>query len=181
MPNLLPLRQKKELKREYHLRFAAVLLTLFIISCVASITLLLPAYISVSSKKKIIEKEIAEVRQSIELQKGETILALLEEVKSTVKILLPQSVKATTTAELFSSISAERPAGLTIHGFSYQHTKEKDTANLTLVGKAQTREDLITFVKELRTDARFSLVDLPISDLVKSKNLSFTITISGVF
>jgi hypothetical protein len=49
---------------------------------------------------------------------------------------------------------------------------------VVLQGKALTREGLIAFKKNLEQDKRFSGVELPISDLAKSKDIPFALRLS---
>lgn len=178
MPNLLPALQKEQLKKEYYTRVAVVALLLSLFAIVGSVILLLPAYLSVSAKEKAIQEEIAAVQKQIAAEEGEEILSLLGEVRGSVAVLMPTATSSSAT-KLLQFISEKRPSGVVLTGFSYDH--REGGSSLSLIGRALTRDALITFVKELRSDTRFSLVDLPISDLVRSQNLTFTIKIGGSF
>ncbi len=145
-------------------------------------TLLLPSYLSTASKIRDVEGEIGDANRAITQQKGEEILALLDQAAITVTVLSPQPDVVPVT-ELFEQIEKKLPQGVSISGFLYERSRDlkTDKSDISIGGNSATRESLNEFVHRLRDDTRFSVVDLPISDLVKDKNLTFTIKASGTF
>jgi hypothetical protein len=52
---------------------------------------------------------------------------------------------------------------------------------MAVSGKAVSRDALLSFSKALKSNHRFESVDLPVSNLAKSKDIEFSISIKGTF
>jgi Tfp pilus assembly protein PilN len=75
-------------------------------------------------------------------------------------------------SNLFSKISQSMTAGVSI-----QSVATKDYS-IFLVGKSDSRENLVTFKEKLEKDGCFSAVNLPLSDLVAKGNINFQMDMS---
>ena len=84
---------------------------------------------------------------------------------------------------LYSSIINEivknKNSGLTINSFNFSSQGAATSSISTVIqGKASTRESLIQFKTKLTSDPKITNVELPVSDLAKSKNISYSIKLS---
>ena len=74
-------------------------------------------------------------------------------------------------------ILSKKTGSIHIDQFFY-NTVSNATSTLTLGGVSNTRESLVSFVKNLKDSGRFKAVNLPISNLAKDKNINFLINLT---
>lgn len=53
------------------------------------------------------------------------------------------------------------------------------SAEVLIIGKADSRESLIDFKKSLEVEKTFRNIDLPVSDLAKSKDIKFSLRVTA--
>lgn len=73
------------------------------------------------------------------------------------------------------AVLSNKNAGIHLSEVNYSATGSS-TANISISGVSNTREALVTFVKNLKDSNVFRAVDLPVSNLAKDKNIDFSIT-----
>jgi uncharacterized phage-associated protein len=84
----------------------------------------------------------------------------------------------TTHSNIIQNIISHRSKNVTLSSIDISHASGTSTPWAVIVqGKSATREALLDFQKSLEGDQLFSQVELPLSDLAKSKNISFGIRI----
>lgn len=72
-------------------------------------------------------------------------------------------------ARVFYELSALVPEGVFVSGLT---TKDYQ---VSLVGKAKTRDDLLSFQEKIKSSGCFTEVDIPLSNLVSKENVDFQI------
>lgn len=184
MINLLPIEEKDKNRSDYHRRVLSVCLPLSAGVLFVAIVSLSPAYFfSVRSYEKILKES-----QSAEVVSKKTQEA---EMRSTVrkaneKILLLKKPTAKSGAwDIWNEILKKRVPGVSITGFSYdsetissagQRSKELVTG-ASIQGVSESREKILAFVNNLKNNANFKSVDLPISSLVSGTDFYYSINI----
>lgn len=174
MINLLPENNKKQLLTEYHYRVIVVALIAVIAVIIIGITLLVPSYVLSSLQQEASRQTIAGAN-STNVAEHKKLLDQLNAIKRTLKAIdEPQHMPLAPTV-FFTTIVNDKLSAITITSFNYT-LGDKSTASI--VGHANTREDLQAFAEKLKNDPTFSAVNLPISIFAKDKDLSFTITLT---
>ncbi len=178
MFSFLPEQQRKVLVREYRIRLSVVIFSgLFLVLLVATI-LELPAYFF--SKIKMYEvSDIAKMSANDEDAKNVRIA--FEEIYHTnayVGILSKESEPK--LYEGLDKIIKLRGAVL-INSFAISRKEDASSSVMTITGRAPKREDLVNFSKVLKAEPTINVINLPVSDLVKTKDINFNMTISGKF
>lgn len=176
---LLPEKEIKSLKREYRIRL--VIFMLFFVSCsiLTGVIALIPAYYFSYSQEKISLARLAELQNSRQTSGFNDVLKELSASNDLMKQI--KSHKETPSySKLISKIIGYKNSGLTISSFAVTNIENAATTTVSVViqGKSTTRESLIQFKDMLETDPMISNVELPVSDLAKSKNISYSIKIS---
>lgn len=176
---LLPEKEMRSLKREYRTRVFIILL--FFISCgiIIGIISLFPAFIlSYSQGKDSIEK-IETIHKNRESRGIDLISKELSDNYQMIKKLKSENGIAKVSDIIFE-ISKLRPNQISLNSFQIDKTKETATSSISVIiqGKAMARESLIIFKKNLESDKRIIKVELPISDLAKSKNVPFSVRLT---
>ena len=173
MINLIPPTAKKSIKREYIKRVLTVWLLLFSTGFAIIAVFLLPTFMAllgeISALEETAEAGLARVSQ-YDISATELTTA-----SNQAKLLLDRATSSS-PAEVIASIT--NYAGTAVSLTNFQFTNLATIGKLTISGIASTRQDLAIFRDAVSNDDHFSAVDLPISNLIKDKDLLFTMNIS---
>jgi hypothetical protein len=176
--NLLPKTEKDNLKKGLKLRLMIEAMFLLSASFLAGAVMLLPSYfLALGNLSKI---QLAENSLGIKNKNlvSET-LNLPGQIDSRLKFF--QSNLANLSAiDVFYKITNITPDGVKLNSVSFsrdQGYKEKNGTLILISGTAITREALVSFSALLKKTEAFSMVDVPVSNLTKDKNLPFSINI----
>ena len=163
----------KTLRREYRVRFVITLL--FFVSCsvVVGIGALTPAFIfSYSQEKEALEK-VKVLQKSREESGMEDISKELDRTGVYIKKLQSAS-SSPDFSPIISQIIGHKNPGISITSFKFSPDI------IYLGGKAATREGLVEFKKRLESDPGITSVELPVSDLAKSRDITFSLKLSPI-
>lgn len=163
----------RKLRKEYRIRL--LIATFFFISCgvVLGIFALVPAYIyssfQVSDVKSRSEKiQISrEVSGAVQIEKD---LIAMQQIAERVTA----NSNDISYSQTIDRIVSHRTGQVQISSISIKSTAP-GSYEAIIQGKAVTREALIAFRSGLEKDVNFFSVELPLSDLTKSKNVGFSI------
>ena len=173
MINLIPPEGYKMMKREYLLRVGAVYCFLFSVVCVLIGTALIPMYV-------LVRAEINEM--SLESVREQGTAEMLRNVDATITITNSVLSQLTTKERTFlvsaaiDEIQRLAPEGVTFETFYIDGARD-DAEKIQVQGASPTREKLAQLKTLLEASEMFQTVEVPISDLARDVNLSFTITI----
>lgn len=174
--NILPLQEKKFLRRKYKSRLVTVFLNLFSLVGVLSIILLLPSYMLSSSKENIAEERL----ESFNISNPEIVTMDLEKTISDInKKLLFISKNDTNqqiTEKVFGWLLENRPKGVTFSQILYNKRSDGGLV-LDIHGVARDRTVLRNLKLILDKNLDYKEVNLPISNFLEKSDLNFTISI----
>lgn len=172
MSNILPLQQKKDIKKMIYLRYAIVG-TICIGGVVAiAIMLLIPTYILLHKQLAVatVQKNTA-VSQSANRAAEETLTTIQKNIGE-----LENKLVFNTTTPLYETakkIIINPFEGVVINSFDLTQS----TKSLHLVGVARDRATLESFARYLEVQPGVRIVESPLSNFIKSKQLPFTLTV----
>ena len=173
MINLIPPTAKKSIKREYIKRVLTVWLLLFSAGFAILAVFLLPTFVAlrgeISALEETAEVGLARVSQ-FDISATELITA-----NTQAKSLLDRATSSS-PVEVINTLTEYAGTKVTLTNFQFINLAT--LGKLTVSGIASTRQDLALFRDAVGNDVRFSMVDLPISNLIKDKDLLFTMNIS---
>ncbi|MCX6736376.1 MAG: PilN domain-containing protein [Candidatus Parcubacteria bacterium] len=186
MINLLPENEKQRIRKEYHLLVLSVWLPVIFIILIVAISSFLPSFFlsRLQYQKVLAESQTKEVitkqSQVLEMKRN------AKEANTKIALLLKNSTSTESVLSLFREIVESRPGGVYITNFSFDRNagirppKGKKTASPSILvqGRADNRAELLSFVDALNKKKDFSSVDLPLSNLISSTNLSYTLNIA---
>lgn len=170
MINLLPIENKISIKKEYLRRLIAVagLLSLAIIIIAAFLLVFLLF---------LIKKEGNDYGSYLSLeQKHSTFLdeaqvtSFVLDANAKAAAFEENSKKSIKTSEAVKKIIEAKTEGISINYFSFNKNK------VSFGGAAETRNDLILFVDNLKKDPAFRNIDSPLSNFLKESDVRFSIT-----
>jgi hypothetical protein len=167
--NLLPKDTKKNLRNEYVVRMVSMALFLMAAAVGVGAVSLVPTYISISSaldEAKILDEKEGNTTESSPLQELARAAMLLQTLNT--------KLSAEPMTEIMRGIISVHPDGIQITGVTF----DRDPLTFSLQGNATTRDALVTYKKALEGHDRVTHVSSPISDLAKSSDLEFTLTLT---
>jgi hypothetical protein len=173
MFNVLPENLKAEIIKEYRIRLA-VLCAAAIFCCeIFMLATFLPVAIFSVFQERMLRTEVSSLGASQITIDTNAVFAELEKVNKTLDILGSQMYRPPILGVL-NEILKRRGTDINLNHFSFKTNNDSMVINIS--GHAKNRESLVSFVKNLKQSEVFSSVDLPISDLAGSSDISFAIT-----
>lgn len=174
MVNLIPPRAKKSLVIEYWFRVMTVWSFLFGIVAILIILTTLPVYVLISARIDVYQETAAVAEQK--LAAFTSVSEELTRSSQQAQIILSgrNDVSVSEIIQLFERLETD--------GITYSRvniTKEGEgVAPVLLSGQATTRQDLADFRDRLRAESLIKMVDFPISNLTKERNINFSMTVT---
>ncbi len=173
MINLLPKEEKDLLVKMRLIRFVTLSSTfLFYTGIIASIALL-PSYVLSVSK----EKDIVILYEKLQLEESTKESNSLNVVVGDINqklSLLPGDDPKRFSETFFEPIISRKGGAVSITSISYSKNTEGAFVG-RISGVASTRSGLLLFVDELKKIPDFSEVSVPISNLVKDRDIAFSL------
>lgn len=176
MYRLLPQEYVDKLRKQYRLRLVTVFLWFFAIMIIIGAISLFPSYLLLNTQTKDVESRLAEqvkVTKQDDTKDVDTKLAqtseLLKSFDLTGKKLQPSA--------FVQLIVKYKIPGISISTIEISK-KAPGIVSIVVAGDATTREVLSTFRKNIQKDSQIATVILPDSDLAKSKDIRFSMSIT---
>ncbi len=172
---LLPKHDIDILKNEYRIRVFTLLMFFISSTVVAGIIGLIPAYMYSYNQEKDSLKKLTQVKENKESRGIYEVIKNLETAEKLVAKLKDDSP----TIEFSSTLDSVLLHGkglVSVSAFQINTTKSaSSSAEIVIQGKSKSRETLLSFKNNLEQDNRFYDVEMPISDLAKTKDSTYAI------
>ena len=175
MINLLPESEQKKLAREYAARVGIVLAAFLSGVLLLGILFLIPAYLSARAAYDAAMTRLGALDQAAVAKQIETARRANDLDQKLTLLKVPSKLSAATVLE---KLTAKRTLGISITNISYD--RRSMGTKLDVQGVSASREALIGFVKNLKSEQAFAEVYSPVSNLVKDRDINFTISIALV-
>lgn len=161
------------MKREYLFRVGAVYCFLFSVVCVLIGVALIPMYVLVRAEINEMSYEAVREQGTAEMLKNaDATIAITNSVLSQ----LATKERTFLVSVAIDEIQKLAPEGVTFESF-YVDGARDSVEKILVQGASPTREKLAQLKTSLEASEMFQTVEVPISDLARDVNLSFTITI----
>ena len=177
MINLLPQKDKRDINRTIFFRRLFIIFVILNILLFIYIILLFPAFVTISSKESVVNKEFNSLKSSESFTIDQDMNTIIDDTNTKLKIFPDFMRNDTVSEKIFSALLKEKIDSINITHISYTKSEKIDSVspNIQVSGKANSREALFSYAKKLENNGTFSSVDVPISDFVKGKNIEFII------
>lgn len=180
MINLIPIKEKKEIRKDFYYRFLTVFFVMLSFLVFIFLVAISPAYI-ISFEKKV------STSKNLEIQKNKVMPEIDQQAQIAIKDLdarLALLEKARKNKYVFSEkvineIILQKVSGIKINRFFYENDP-LGGRKVNIIGIAQNREQLLLFRQALEEDSLFKNVDLPISNFVKGNNIEFNLNLISI-
>jgi hypothetical protein len=175
MINLIPIEEKKEIRKYFYYRVFTVFFIMLSTCAIIFIISISPSYF-ISLEKKIL------TNKKLEVQKNEVMPEIDQQSLASIKDLdtrLTLLEKARKNKYVFSKylvdeILLQKVPGIKIKRISFINDS-LEGKKVDIFGLAQDREQLISFRRMLENDNSFKDIDLPISNFVKGQDIEFNL------
>lgn len=172
----LPKEYKKTAKKLYYSKVISLYAAGGIFIFVASVPFLLPSYVYVKFEKKSVVEEIKILEQKMSGSKEVDARQFIDLAKNKISKVKESSNKKLFT-EALSRVTNNVSSSISVTEITFERGNESNQIRLS--GVARTRDSLLAFMEVLKTENLFSSVDLPVSNLAKSTNIVFSISITA--
>ena len=175
---LLPYKEIKILRKEYRTRFAISLL--FFVSCGVSVGIasLVPAFILSYTQNREVLGKLETLQKTRESSPANSLVNELS-VSSEIIKRINDNQGGEVYSQLIGRIIEHKRPGITLNSFQMSESEdETSTTTIAIIqGRAVTRDGLVAFKDSLGADPSVLEVELPVSDLARSSNISFSIRV----
>jgi hypothetical protein len=171
MINLIPPTARRSVIREYWLRVISVWLFLLGTGFLIVATLLLPTYMIILIQKGETVDNAKSSSETAATYDG--LAAELSDGTELARVLL-SSPSTTPLSQYIQTIEAQSGDAVAVNSYVYKMDTSGEGV-ITISGIADTRQALAGFRDVLSNDSHFSNVELPISNLIKERDLLFSI------
>lgn len=175
MFNLLPENLRVDIKKEYFIRKVVLSLIFVIFLQIVFFIFILPSWLISSYKEKEVVAKGEEMNKYLSSLNVASTTSNIRAINQKLAVI-DGALSYPEMVPLIKNILSKRTSAIKIVDVVYISNGEK-SASVSIKGKSETRESLLSFVKSLQDTNLFKSVDLPISNLTKDKNLSFSVEI----
>lgn len=178
MYTLLPEEFKKRVVKVYRIRAGLVFVVFALITVLVGLVSLLPAYLNSYAQLTEVKSEGLKAQKSNsseELKKFEKKISNATTMVETMQKEIPPFA----ISDVLHKLILSRVDGITLTSFEISGAGDKGGIYIQTQGKAATREALVGFKKKLSSVSGITKVELPISDLTKSKDIAFNLRINA--
>ncbi len=173
MINLIPPRARAMIIKEYWLRVVAVWLFLLGTGCLLVASVLLPTYMLLRTELITLRDQVAaNAAETASFDSGSTALAT-----AMAEVRLLQSMSTSTYTTDIARLTEIAGSNVLLQSVEFVARDNKTT--ITITGTATTRAVLASFRDALEEDERFIDAILPISSLIKDRNIEFSMTLTS--
>ncbi len=173
---LLPTEERRALRREYRLRISITLLLFLSCGVVLGIAALLPSYLHTYGTEREALQRQQELLRSRRESGADQIEKAVVQSQALAEKLLSDADKAI-YSDILQKIISRRAKDILLGSFAVT-SLGTTTSEIVLQGTAATRESLLAFKKSLESESIFSSIELPLSDLAKSRNIAFSMKVT---
>lgn len=173
MANLLSTTERQILRTERFKRLGICALIGILITFAIGSLLLVPAYLSATSREGTTQERLEALTKIIELKQGDSSDSVIRDTQDRLEILSAALRERSPEQFLLETIDA-MPAGVTLWQYSY--STDEGGVTISISGRATNRAALLSFGERLRGSGLFASVDIPISTLARSEDIAFTLS-----
>lgn len=175
MANVLPLQDRKTLRRNYWLRFTITFAFLVTAVMTVGTVSLFPAYFLARGEATEATRYLSLQEEARDITKRDSAVTIARFVDTQIMELTKnETVRASDAIHIVLRDWSVHAEEIVITNFYFEN---KDKSELRLSGVAQDRAALNSFVQTLRADTRFSQVSFPVSDLAREGIVDFSLTL----
>lgn len=180
LTDLLPSERKLAFVRDYFFRLGTVVALVVAVLLLMHGIMLSPAYFNLSQAKANEQGRLASLKERLASSDDQEIIGRLADLDRQTKHLSGLGQVPSATAAVRQVLALPR-SGITLSGFAFTPPLGRQPGLLRITGTAASRASLRAYQSMLASVPTVSSVDLPISAYAKESDISFSVTLTGMF
>ena len=180
MINLIPIEEKKEIRKDFYYRFLTMFFSMLCFSVLVLLIAISPSYIISLEKKNSMNQKLEKQKNEVMPEIDQKALISIKDLDMKLALLVnARKNKYIFSEKVINEIISQKVLGIKITRFFYQNDiLEGKKVNIT--GLAQNREQLLMFRRALEDSGSFKEVNLPISNFIKENNIEFNLNLVSI-
>lgn len=171
MINLIPPAARRAIVREYWVRVISVWMFLVGTGFLVVAALLLPTYVLIRSQIASLTETSSGVAEKVATY--DSSVAELKRASEQAAILINAGTSSAPFSQYLALIKKSTGPEITIRSIDFSRATIASGA-VVLTGESKTRQALASFRDALESEGTFTKVDLPISNLIKDRDVLFS-------
>lgn len=174
MSNLIPPEARKKIITEYWMRVASVWLVLAAMAACTVVAFLLPTYVLVNSQVQLYEASAQEASAQVASYdaSAKALVAASQQAR-----LIVEGARRRPVLSVYDTVrDIVDTYGVQVSSYQFV-PKEAQISEVKIEGVADTRLSLAGFRDALAANPLIARVDLPISNLAKDRDISFSLSL----
>lgn len=177
MLHLLTEEHKKKVSTEYAYRVGVVVSCAVIVLSAVSFGFLYPTYAITHNGYAEALRQETDITAKIAERQNDTSADSVKGISTSIAALRMFN-NETDPVNVVSRVINKKPRGVSIIHVSYQNAGGgKGSPTLNIIGKSDTREHLVTFSQQVRSDTTFVSADVPLSAFAREKDIDFSMKV----
>lgn len=172
--NLLPPQEKEKLVYIWRARSLVVIASGFIMVFVISLVLLLPTFFTLFFQKNEALRAVALEKEAQERTGLKERVEAVEQAGRLGGMVLEHESRRGLSFGLIESLLKNIPSNVRLESIKLQN----QTREVTIVGFAPARQDLLELLKNLEENPRIAKVSSPVANLIREVDIHFSILIN---
>jgi Tfp pilus assembly protein PilN len=169
--NFLPEENKIAIKKEYLRRLFMVASFFIFSSILIGIILLSSTFLLLKGQKEDLERQLSLSQQRLAKSEAKDTVNIVQELNKKISILENGQKNISEKSAIIKNIISRKPEKITISGFLFDKNK------ISIQGFSDRRDNMLNFINSLKQEKSFKKVESPISNLLKEKDIEFSISI----
>lgn len=165
--------KKKDLQKEYKLRFLNVSLIMISLVLVMWIILMVPLLINVKVEKEPLEEKMRLLENSALAKDRASLETLSKELSNTINVFNSDKVSF---SEVINNLTEKQAQDISVKLLAIEKS-EAGELTLNIQGVANSRNGLRSFSDAISADPLFSKIDIPFSSFTKDTDIPFSFSI----
>jgi len=171
MMNFLPEENKIIIKKEYFRRISLILGLFFLFLILTSTLFLFSILILLKDQQESFRRQLEFSEERLAKNEARDILPLIKDLNDKIFLLQSSQKNAVEKSAIIKNILSRKPEKITIKGFLFDKNK------ISIQGFSDTRDNMLGFINSLKEEQTFKKVELPISSLLKERDIEFSLNI----
>ncbi len=180
MINLIPIKEKKKIQKDFYLRIVIVFFVILGTSILISSILLIPSFFYSSIQKNLISNQLDNLKNNNTVEIKAEYASVIFHLDKKLKIINEsQNGKFLISEKVINEVLNTRTNGIVIDQINYNYDPLVGRT-IDIKGIALTRESLLFYKNNLENNPNFESATLPISNFIKPNNIPFSLIIKMI-
>lgn len=180
MINLIPLKEKKKIQKDFYVRLSIVFFIVLATAVLISAILLIPSFFYSSIQKNLINNQLDSLKNSNVVEiKSEYASVILDLDKKLKIINESKENKFLISEKVINEVMNSKTNGIIIDQINFNNDVLVGKT-IDIKGTALTRESLLFYKNNLEKNPNFEKITLPISNFIKPNNIPFSLIIKMI-